>query len=352
MLSRNKYSKRALSTFDIIGSFIVDLYYNHFYHEASRIHTTGNVDSITDGYKHVITAYVRSFDNPKSYSKTVIGIHKYYYTTTRFETISFSECINEIVKHFTPEEFFDTMSNKQKDTVLRMVLSNSIKMFTSEILGSGLLTSVIDDHNNVNLPTILQDKMIDILIFERERLYQQMFNVSTKTPDITVIKRVKSEMITLVQENYELATKYNTLKNKTVALITLVRDQKKEIEELTKKVSVVQPPVQPQPIMQPIVQPPVQPQPPVRPPVQPIVQPPVQPQPPVRPQPIIQPSTIAPIIDNIIHPEINPVAMDEFEPMDDEPVQLNDDMDQLNDDMDQLNDDLDNNEFWNNPELN
>ena len=87
MFKRENYSKRALSTFEIIASFIVDLYYNHFYLEAKRIRTEERVDSITDGYKHAIKAYLNSFQNPDSYRKTVVGIHKYYYTTTKFSTI-------------------------------------------------------------------------------------------------------------------------------------------------------------------------------------------------------------------------------------------------------------------------
>ena len=113
MFNRENYSQRAVSTFEIIGSFIVDLFYNHFYQEAKKLRIDGRVDSVTDGYKHAVKSYLHSFQNPDSYRKTIVGIHKYYYTTTRFSTISFSECVNEIVK--TNKRIFGNRSSSVSD---------------------------------------------------------------------------------------------------------------------------------------------------------------------------------------------------------------------------------------------
>jgi hypothetical protein len=235
MFKKNNYSKRALSTFEIVGSFIVDLYYNHFYQEAKRIRIDGRVESITDGYKHAIKAYLNSFENPESYRKTIVGIHKYYYTTTRFGSISFSECVNEIVKHFIPEDFFESTTNQQRDGILRMVLMNSVKQFSSDILCSNLLDTLIDNHGQEGIVRRMQDKMVQALMFEREKMFQKIFNVSNKPKnggDFTVVMKMKSEMIKLVKENHTLTSKYGRLKDKSIRLLGIVKEQKEKMDKL------------------------------------------------------------------------------------------------------------------------
>jgi hypothetical protein len=235
MFKRGNYSKRALSTFEIVGSFIVDLYYNGFYQEAKKIRIEGRVESITDGYKHAIKAYLNSFENPESYRKTIVGIHKYYYTTTRFESISFSECVNEIVKHFIPDDFFDSTTNQQRDGILRMVLMNSVKQFSSDVLCSNLLDTLIDNHSEQGIVRRMQDKMVQALMFEREKMFQKIFNVSNKPKDggdFTIVMKMKSEVVKLVKENYSLTSKYAKLKNKALELLQIVKEQKDMLEKL------------------------------------------------------------------------------------------------------------------------
>jgi hypothetical protein len=235
MFKRGNYSKRALSTFEIVGSFIVDLYYNHFYQEAKRIRIEGRVESVTDGYKHAIKAYLNSFENPDSYRKTIIGIHKYYYTTTRFSSISFSECVNEIVKHFIPEDFFDSTTNQQRDGILRMVLMNSVKQFSSNVLCSNLLDTLIDNHEESSIVRQMQDKMVQALMFEREKMFQKIFNVSNKPKDggdFTIVMKMKTEMVKLVKENHTLSSKYGRLKCKAMELLDIIKEQKEKLEKL------------------------------------------------------------------------------------------------------------------------
>ena len=238
MFKRGNYSTRASSTFEIIASFIVDLYYNHFYQEAKRIRIEGRVESITDGYKHAIKAYLNSFEDPVSYRKTIVGIHRYYYTTTKFSTISFAECVNEIVKHFLPDEFFESTTNQQRDGILRRVLLNSVKQFSSDVLCSNLLDTLIDNHTDPGMVRRMQDKMVQALMFEREKMFQEMFNVSNKPAgngDFTLVMKMKNEMVKLVKDNHGLTCKYNKLKDKALELLDIVKVQKEKINTLTEQ---------------------------------------------------------------------------------------------------------------------
>lgn len=233
MFKRNNYSKRALSTFEIVASFIVDLYYNHFYQEAKKIRIEGRVESVTDGYKHAVKAYLSSFQNPDSYRKTIVGIHKYYYTTTRFSTISFSECVDEIVSHFIPDDFFESTTNQQRDGILRMVLMTSVKRFSSDVLCSNILDSIIDNHSDTATVRDMQNKMVESLMFEREKMFQKIFNGSNKPDDgnnFTVIMKMKTEMVKLVKEHHKMISKYDNLKRKAVEMLGVIKEQRERIE--------------------------------------------------------------------------------------------------------------------------
>jgi hypothetical protein len=225
MFKRVNYSKRALSTFEIVGSFIVDLYYNHFYYEAKRIRIEGRVESITDGYKYAVKAYLNSFNNPDLYRKTIVGIHKYYYTTTKFNTISFSECVNEIVRHFVPDEFFETTTNQQRDGILRNVLMSAVRQFSSDVLCSNILDTIIDNHSDKSIVRNMQDKMVETLMFEREKMFQKIFNVSNKSAptNSTIVVKLKSEIVALVKKNIVLISKCERLTREKDMLEGIVR---------------------------------------------------------------------------------------------------------------------------------
>ena len=206
-MNKKQFSNRTISTFEIVGAFIVDLYYNHFYQEAKRLRMVGKADSVTEGYKHVVGIYIMSLNNPESYKKTIVGLHKYYYTTTRYTGISFSDCINEIVSHFIPDDFFESTTNIQRDGILKQVLSQSVKQFSSDILCSELLHTIIDKHNDKNLIRKLQDKMLLALMHERELLFQKFFkgsNRSNTDVNYEMINKLKSEIIKLVKNNTKL----------------------------------------------------------------------------------------------------------------------------------------------------
>jgi len=237
MFKKNNYSKRALSTFEIIGACIVDIYYNEFYDKAKMYWQSPryNFDSITEAYKHIIKTYILSFRNPKDYKQTVLRIHKYYYTTTKFQTISFSDCINNIVKHFLPEDFFESANNQERDAVLRLVLVNSVKQFSNDVLCSTILNSIIDDHSQLGLIRKMQDKMVQALMFEREKMFRNFFtatNNPNKSQDFTIIMKMKAEMIKLVKKNHILTNNYNKLKDKTMRLLDIVKGQKKRISKI------------------------------------------------------------------------------------------------------------------------
>jgi hypothetical protein len=233
MFKPKNYGRRALSTFEIIGSFIVDLYYNHFYDESKRLMTIGKVDSITDGYKHAVNLYIRSYNNPKAYSKTIAGVHRYYRTTTKFTTISFGDCIKEITSHFIPEEFQASLTNTQRDGVLRRVLLGAVTQFSKDVLQSNIIDTIIDNHSDKTIVRSMQDKMVESLMYEREKMFQKVFDVSHKPNGghMKVVQKMKAEVVKLLKANHGLSARSMLLKNQALELLNIAKDQKAQLDE-------------------------------------------------------------------------------------------------------------------------
>ena len=243
MYKKEKCSKRAISTIEIVSSYFVNIYYNCLYQEGKKFHIDSRVDSVTSGYKHAIKAYINSFDNPDLYRKIISGIHKYYHNTTRFTSISFSDCINEIVKHFIPESFFESTTNSQKDSILRMILFNSVKKFSSDILCSDMLSIVIDNHADHGITRRLQDTMVNALIFEREKMFQKIFSTSTDDGDsdnYAIATRLKQELVKMAREKYIAECKQNKMKSKLMDLIKIAKEYQTTIQNLQLQLEMTQ----------------------------------------------------------------------------------------------------------------
>ena len=116
-----------------------------------------------------------------------------------------------ITKHFVPAEFFDSMSNQQMDGTLRKVLTNAVKQFSSDVLCTNILDELIDNHTNPVTIRNMQDKMINALVFEREKMFQKFFKISYNPRnggEYPLVAKMKSEMVKLVKQNHLLLTKY------------------------------------------------------------------------------------------------------------------------------------------------
>jgi len=225
-----------------VASFVVDVYYNHLYMEAKKLHATGKIESITEGYKCAMSMYISSLTHPEHYKKTIVGVHRYYSTTTRFTHISFAECMNNISKQFMPEDLFDSMSESQKDGMIRVILTSAIKQFSSEILKGPLLRMIIDEHDRNDIIRILQDCMVECLIFEREKMYQKIFSSQNNTSqDAEISVKMRKLIEKLVKENKKLKDRERVLKQYIQKCTELLHRQKEIITSKAEKPASEQP---------------------------------------------------------------------------------------------------------------
>jgi hypothetical protein len=223
LLDRNSYSPLTISTFSVIGAYVVDIYYNHTYAEAVKLKNSGKVASITEGYKHAVLAFMSAIDNqsktykPKYYTQLLTGINEYFTVWTSFSTLTVGDCIDRITKEFIPGDYYASLDKDQKRNILRLVLTNTIKEFTKCVIQE-YLGSIIDNHDEPANVEALKDKMTDLLLMEREALYHRFLDSNSgkkaETVDKNLAVRMQQEIKTLGAEKVKLLRVNTDLESK------------------------------------------------------------------------------------------------------------------------------------------
>jgi hypothetical protein len=135
--------------------------------------------NITTCYKTAISDYVATRANPEFYKTLINSIHYYTRVSTIYSDLSFVDCINLYASLFIPEVYIKSLTEKQKHDMLSMVLRETIKSFSDQLLAD-YLAVIIDEHEDpTNIP-LLQDCILKELIKHRDHSYSRFINCEKK----------------------------------------------------------------------------------------------------------------------------------------------------------------------------
>jgi hypothetical protein len=216
ILDRHQYDPKMITNIEVMAAYFVDLFYNHLYFEGKKLKINGSVPSVTEGYKHALNAFIKSLGNAKLYKKAVIGIHQYFMNYTSFTTISFAKCVDRLAANFVPLDYYSSLNNTQKMSVLRLVINQAIKEFTKKIVNDHL-NKIIDHHTESDNVRLLQDELIDCFLLEREGVYQRFVSSQTNTSSNETVNRLVAEKMqkeikNLILEKIQLSKQNSALK--------------------------------------------------------------------------------------------------------------------------------------------
>lgn len=206
-LRRQNYSDKTISVYEIIGSYIVDVFYNHLYANAKQTHMlkhkSDSTRSLTDEYKTCLLIYYNGITTDKKYyEQAVKGMLEHYRTFTKFTTISMRDFISEVVKQFVPEEHFAILTQAQTQFFLNKLIKSIVEKFIGRVSQIGMMMLIIDDHANVENPRVLIDAIVDIMIIEREELFNELISdnsgqngtcTNTDHVSIEVVKKITQD---------------------------------------------------------------------------------------------------------------------------------------------------------------
>lgn len=233
--------KKILSLLDVLGSTIVDIFYNHMYDRAiSMKEKTEN--NITTCYCTAITEYVKTSDSPEFYKTLINSIHYYTRVSTIYSDLSFIDCINLYASLFIPEVYIQSLTEKQKHDILSMVLRDTIKSFSNDLL-SNYLSLIIDEHQDPTNISLLQDIILKELVKHRDVSYSRFIKceqpgqkdatkpVSKKIiglPKIVKTQKTLTKLNRLYKQSLDdknkLKSKNTDLQNKYKSLVEQCKD--------------------------------------------------------------------------------------------------------------------------------
>lgn len=232
-MNPENYDKKVLTTFNIIGCYFTNHYYNFLHRRAKRIHEKYGRSSLTDEYKKVIRVYAEDVTNRESlYKEMVLELHKYYQSTTR-NTCLLAEFTNRILSHFLPEEHLDIMTDSERDFFLSRILNNIIADFTVYVSGIEALRGVIDDHtNHANTRTWLS-QIINIQMLLREKLYRDFVRKGRpQTVDLETFQKLQDDRDKLVNKLREVCAELLSVKDQLATAKKIVEHFSNENQKL------------------------------------------------------------------------------------------------------------------------
>lgn len=224
------HDRRMISILEIIGSYFVDIIFNHVYTSARTNQSGGS--SLTDEYIRFATAYMTGVKSDKKcYGDTVRGLHKYLAGTTSYTTISFSAFVDLIVKNYIPEEYFREFTSPDKDEILSSILCDLVSNLISGATEHSMLRRIIDEHDQAPAVTIrmLQDIAIQSLLAKRSELLNKFLRKKGQAREhvpMDVVEPMKRALRQLVKEKAEIASQLREAEEANAAIRSQLREAK------------------------------------------------------------------------------------------------------------------------------
>jgi hypothetical protein len=235
--AKSKYDRKALETFDIIGCYFIDLFYNDLFLKAKHAFSTGHSKSLTDTYRTHIIWFMRGIaEKPKSYIEVMKKLLEYYNGVTKTITSTLNELENKILSQFIPPEYYQDFTNANKEKVLHDTIIRAVNQLGEITLEANMLGKIIDDHMNQGNIQMLQEKMTDIFISLREEYYSKFVDEISKTNGNKTVSR--DQFKKLKAEYAEEIKRRVTAESERDRAVQLLQVSLKKISELEEALNV------------------------------------------------------------------------------------------------------------------
>lgn len=214
----NSDEKTVLTLLDVLGSCVVDIFYNHMYDRAIAIHEKTNA-GLTECYRQSILNYLQESESPRFYSVLLNSLHHYVRMSTIYTDLSYPDCITLYSSMFVPKMYTTSLTTDQRVNILSLILRNSVQRFADEI-SSQHLGAIIDDHGDPVNVEILQDSILKILLDERDTNYDKFINAQKggDPPKAETPKKANPAMVKLTNAFKKSIGDRSALKKRNIEL--------------------------------------------------------------------------------------------------------------------------------------
>lgn len=240
-MDRRNYDTKAVALFDTIGSYFVDVYYNSHFLLARDAVREGRAVSITDAYRTNVLNYMTGISKRDDLYKTVVrGLHEFYQKNSGFGSVVLSEFQDRILSQFIPPEYYYDFTEKHKDRTLREIIIQTANDFGEVVTSKAMLCRVVDDHLNKRNITMLQDRIVDIFIIQRENYYSKFVKAISNTNGNTkiskdVLDKLKAAYVAEKKKSCDLEADKQRALNIIKQLMDKIEDYEAKLAEFAKK---------------------------------------------------------------------------------------------------------------------
>jgi hypothetical protein len=219
VINFDSYDKRTISIFEVLGSYFVDLYFNHIYASSKLNIINSNGNSITDEYKAQVQAYMTNVKGDHScYTDTINKLYNYYKNTTSYKTITFNTFIDHIVFEIIPVDYFESCTTKEKDEMLGNAIYDLISGLGVYVTSIDILPKIIDHHDQPEYTVrLIQDYAVTLLLTKRDFIHNQFIKNSNNVKDQVshdLVDRMNKQIVRLVKEKSNLIYDHDALLKK------------------------------------------------------------------------------------------------------------------------------------------
>lgn len=232
ILQRHHYSARTLSVFQVVAAYFTNIYYDYLYIEAQKAKANGQWPTVTLSYRHACNAFLTAIDytskkhyKVENYTQLLMGITEHFKEFTTFSTMSINECIDKMVREFVPEDFFATTDRDTRRNIIRNVLTSLIRAITASV-ATEFLVPIIDAHDDEENAPALLERIVDLLLYEREMMYQKFMNGGRpERAERNIAERV-------TQDNKKLLAEIAAWKSRSQQMLADLKTKADQLTEL------------------------------------------------------------------------------------------------------------------------
>jgi hypothetical protein len=172
------------------------------------------------------------------YKTVVTQLHEYYQKNSGFGSVMFSDFEDRFLSKFIPAEYYRDFTEKHKDKTLREIIVKTANDFGEVVAKKGMIDRIIDDHMNRNNIALLQDRIVDIFITQRENYYSKFVEAVAGSNAKSGVSKDLFERLKLAHE--EEIKKRCQLEDDRERLVNIVKQIMPKIEDYKSQIEILE----------------------------------------------------------------------------------------------------------------
>ena len=236
---------------EIISAFFTNRFYNEIYTIAKDMFSKNGGNSLTEVYANMLYTYLHDVEQAKPGADSVLrdiikSLHAYYCSFVGEAPLE--EFVGRIIAQIVPDEFFTTMSNREKDSILRDLARQTALIVGKRTMQKDMLHFIIDDRSNQLGVSILRDLGITILNDFRASFISKLYAKRTdeKGPNNRPSQVVAFELYDKVRNELKRVLEESVrLESENKKLHALIKHREQQIKSLRAAISAATAPAAP-----------------------------------------------------------------------------------------------------------